>query len=169
MRITRGKVVSLSYVLRGAEGDVLDRSETGEPLEYLHGYGNIVPGLERALEGEGPGFASRVTVAPEEGYGEVNPEAVFEVPRDRFAPGAKLAPGVEVYAKTPEGTVPLRVVSVSDQNAVLDANHPLAGKDLHFEVEVTAVREATEEEIAHGHAHGAHGHAHGHPHGDTEA
>jgi FKBP-type peptidyl-prolyl cis-trans isomerase SlyD len=160
MKITRGKVVSLSYILRDEAGDVLDRSEAGEPLEYLHGYGNIVPGLEKALEGAESGFASDVTVAPADGYGDLNPEAVFEVSRDRFAPGAKLKPGAEVHAKTPEGTVPLRVVSVSDQSAVLDANHPLAGKDLHFEVEVTAVRDATQEELAHGHVHGPNGHAH---------
>lgn len=160
MKIANGMVVTMHYTLTDDAGTVIDTSRDREPLTYLHGFGNIIPGLEKALEGQQAGFRSKVAVAPAEGYGERDPNAVFEVSRDHFDPDMELAPGVQVYAEGPQGPVSFMVVSVSESSVVLDANHPLAGETLHFDVEVMAVRQATEEETAHGHVHGPGGHQH---------
>jgi len=160
MKAAPGMVVSMHYTLTDDSGDVLDSSRGGEPFSYLHGHSNIIPGLEKALEGTEAGFKSKVTVAPTEGYGEKNPEAIFEAPREHFPPDMKLEIGARVYADGPNGPITLTVVKLTDNGAVLDANHPLAGKTLHFEVEITTVRTATAEELAHGHVHGEGGHQH---------
>jgi FKBP-type peptidyl-prolyl cis-trans isomerase SlyD len=160
MKAAPGMVVSMHYTLTDDSGDVLDSSRGGEPFSYLHGHNNIIPGLEKALEGTEAGFKSKVTVAPIEGYGEKNPEAVFEAPREHFPPDMKLEIGARVYADGPNGPITLTVVKLTDSGAVLDANHPLAGKTLHFDVEITTVRSATAEELAHGHVHGEGGHQH---------
>jgi len=160
MKAAPGMVVSMHYTLTDDSGDVLDSSRGGEPFSYLHGHNNIIPGLEKALEGVEMGFKSKVTVAPTEGYGEKNPEAIFEAPREHFPPDMKLEIGARVYADGPNGPITLTVVKLTDNGAVLDANHPLAGKTLHFEVEITTVRTATTEELAHGHVHGEGGHHH---------
>jgi len=158
MKTARNMVISLHYTLTDDAGEVLDSSEGRDPLEYLHGHGNIVPGLEKALEGTTVGHRSRVDVAPGEGYGERNPELVFEAPREHFPNDMKLEAGSRVYAEGPEGPISFSVVRLTESGAVLDANHPLAGQTLHFEVEIVGVRPATEEEISHGHVHGPHGH-----------
>ncbi|HYA39254.1 MAG TPA: peptidylprolyl isomerase [Candidatus Methylomirabilis sp.] len=160
MKAAPGMVVSMHYTLTDDSGDVLDSSRSGEPFSYLHGHNNIIPGLEKALEGVETGFKSKVTVAPTDGYGEKNPEAIFEAPREHFPPDMKLEIGARVYADGPNGPITLTVVKLTDNGAVLDANHPLAGKTLHFEVEITTVRTATAEELAHGHVHGEGGHQH---------
>ena len=160
MKAAPGMVVSMHYTLTDDSGDVLDSSRGGEPFSYLHGHNNIIPGLEKALEGTEAGFKSKVTVAPAEGYGEKNAEAVFEAPREHFPPDMKLEIGARVYADGPNGPITLTVVKLTETGAVLDANHPLAGKTLHFEVEITTVRSATAEELAHGHVHGEGGHHH---------
>lgn len=160
MKAAPGMVVSMHYTLTDDSGDVLDSSRGGEPFSYLHGHNNIIPGLEKALEGTEAGFKSKVTVAPTEGYGEKNPEAVFEAPREHFPPDMKLEIGARVYADGPNGPITLTVVKLTETGAVLDANHPLAGKTLHFDVEITTVRSATTEELAHGHVHGEGGHQH---------
>ena len=160
MKAAPGMVVSMHYTLTDDSGDVLDSSRGGEPFSYLHGHTNIIPGLEKALEGTEAGFKSKVTVAPTEGYGEKNPEAVFEAPREHFPPDMKLEIGARVYADGPNGPITLTVVKLTETGAVLDANHPLAGKTLHFDVEITTVRSATAEELAHGHVHGEGGHHH---------
>jgi FKBP-type peptidyl-prolyl cis-trans isomerase SlyD len=160
MKTASGMVVTMHYTLTDDAGTVLDSSEGREPLAYLHGHGNIIPGLEKALEGSEPGFKSSVTVPPGEGYGEKNPEAVFEAPREHFPPEMELAPGNQVYAEGPRGPVTFTIVDTSDSGVVLDANHPLAGQTLHFDVEVVEVREATQEELEHGHVHGEGGHEH---------
>lgn len=160
MKAAPGMVVSMHYTLTDDSGDVLDSSRGGEPFSYLHGHNNIIPGLEKALEGTEAGFKSKVTVAPTEGYGEKNPEAVFEAPREHFPPDMKLEIGARVYADGPNGPITLTVVKLTETGAVLDANHPLAGKTLHFDVEITTVRSATTEELAHGHVHGEGGHHH---------
>jgi len=160
MKASPGMVVSMHYTLTDDSGDVLDSSRGGEPFSYLHGHNNIIPGLEKALEGTEAGFKSKVTVAPAEGYGEKNAEAVFEAPREHFPPDMKLEIGARVYADGPNGPITLTVVKLTETGAVLDANHPLAGKTLHFEVEITTVRSATAEELAHGHVHGEGGHHH---------
>jgi len=160
MKAAPGMVVSMHYTLTDDSGDVLDSSRGGEPFSYLHGHNNIIPGLEKALEGTEAGFKSKVTVAPTEGYGEKNAEAVFEAPREHFPPDMKLEIGARVYADGPNGPITLTVVKLTETGAVLDANHPLAGKTLHFDVEITTVRSATAEELAHGHVHGEGGHHH---------
>lgn len=160
MKTARDMVVSMHYTLTDDSGEVLDSSDGREPLEYLHGHGNIIPGLEKALEGVAIGYRSQVSVEPAEGYGEKNPELVFEAPREHFPPDMKIEPGARVYAEGPEGPVSFSVVRLTETGAVLDANHPLAGKTLNFAVEIVGMRAATEEEIQHRHVHGAHGHDH---------
>lgn len=159
MKAARGKVVSLHYTLTDDQGIVLDSSQGREPLAYLHGYGNLIHGLETALEGREAGFATTVKVAPADAYGDYQPEAVFEVPRRQFPPQEDIQVGMQVQGESEHGIQSFRVVQVSDQAVVLDGNHPMAGKNLHFDVEVLDVREATAQELAHGHVH-AHGHDH---------
>lgn len=153
MKATRGTVVRMHYTLTDDEGTVLDSSSGRKPLAYLHGHGNIIPGLERALEGVEAGHKARVSVAPRDGYGDRDPEAIFMAAKDQFPPDMKLKPGMEVHADSPEGPVTFTVIEVKDEGAVLDGNHPLAGRTLHFDVEIVDVRGATQEEIAHGHVH----------------
>jgi FKBP-type peptidyl-prolyl cis-trans isomerase SlyD len=160
MKAALNTVVTMHYTLTDDSGAVIDSSAGSDPLAYLHGHGNIIPGLEKALEGKAAGHKSKVTVAPAEGYGEKNPEAIFEAPREHFPPDMSLAVGERVYADGPNGQLALTIVEVNEHGAVLDANHPLAGKILHFDVEIVEVRAATEEELTHGHVHGPGGHHH---------
>ena len=159
MQVTRDTVVTLHYTLTGDDGAVIDASR-GEPLSYLHGHGNLIPGLEKALEGVSAGFQSRVSLEPEDGYGERRDEMVIGVARDQFDPAMKLETGVQVQANGPQGPVVFTIVEVGEDEVTLDGNHPLAGTRLHFDVEVTDVRAATAEELAHGHVHGPGGHHH---------
>lgn len=159
MKAAHGRVVSLHYTLTDDLGVQLDSSREREPFAYLHGYGNIIPGLEAALEGREAGFNSAIHVTPVEGYGEYDPQAVFEVPRTQFPPSEDIQVGMRVQGEGARGILNFTVVDVNDQVVVLDANHPMAGKNLHFAVEVLAVRDATAQELAHGHVH-AHGHDH---------
>jgi len=161
MKIERGRVVRMHYTLRDDSGTTIESSGGREPLSYLHGYGHVIPGLEKALDGSQAGLQTTVTIAPQDAYGEKDPQAVIRAPRGDFPDGLALEPGVEVQAETPDGPITFTVVSIEDDEAVLDANHPLAGKTLTFDVEVLEVREGTAEELAHGHVHGAGG-AHGH-------
>jgi FKBP-type peptidyl-prolyl cis-trans isomerase SlyD len=160
MKAAHGMVVIMHYTLTDDSGETLDSSIGGEPMAYLHGHGNIIPGLERALDGVSAGHKSDVTVPAADAYGEKNPEAVFEAPREHFPPDLELAAGLRVTAEGPEGPISLTVVEITERGAILDANHPLAGKTLHFAVEIVDVRPATAEEIEHGHVHGAGGHHH---------
>jgi len=160
MKAAAGMVVTMHYTLTDGQGEVLDSSRGGTPMTYLHGHQNIIPGLERALEGTGTGHKAKVTVEPAEGYGEKNPEAVFEAPREHFPPDLELKPGVRVSADGPNGPISFLVVDVNEKTATLDGNHPLAGQTLHFDVEVVEVRAATDEEKEHGHVHGEGGHHH---------
>jgi FKBP-type peptidyl-prolyl cis-trans isomerase SlyD len=153
MKATHGTVVSLDYDLTDEEGVVLDSSDEQGPLTYLHGFGNLIPGLEKALEGAEPGFRSQVVVSPEDAYGEHDPEAIFEADRTDFPPDLDLEPGMQLTGETPEGPVSFMVMEVDEEGAVLDGNHPLAGMTLVFDVHVVDVREASAEELAHGHAH----------------
>jgi FKBP-type peptidyl-prolyl cis-trans isomerase SlyD len=161
MKTAHNMVVSFHYTLKDDAGEILDCSSGREPLSYLHGHGNIVPGLEKALEGTSVGHRAHVAVAANEGYGDADPDLVFEAPREHFPGDIKLEAGARVYADGPQGRVTFRVVRLTEKGAVLDGNHPLAGKQLHFDVEVVDVRTATSEEMAHGHVHGE-GHHHDH-------
>lgn len=153
MKAAPGRVVSLHYNLTDDLGVLLDSSRGQEAFAYLHGYGNIIPGLERALEGCEAGFSSAIHVAAAEGYGDYNPDAVFGVPRDQFPPSEDIQVGMQVQGEGAHGVMNFTVVEVNDQEVTLDANHPMAGKTLHFEVEVLEVRDATAQELAHAHVH----------------
>lgn len=160
MQIANDSVVSIDYRLHLGDGKTIDESDPGEPLVYLHGHEQIVPGLEKALEGKKVGESLKVTVTPEEGYGEYDPDGVEEVPREDFPPDMELEAGGIVSATDEEGDeVDFLVKEVRAKTVVVDFNHPLAGKTLHFEVTVREVRAATKEELEHGHAHGP-GHEH---------
>jgi FKBP-type peptidyl-prolyl cis-trans isomerase SlyD len=161
MQIANRKVVTLDYTLTDEAGEVLDSSKGQEPLVYLHGAGNIIPGLEAALEGKEEGAALQVKIAPDDGYGERDEELVKEIPRDRFPPG-EVEVGMTFHAEGPQGSRIVTVVEVSPESVTVDANHPLAGVTLAFDVKVLAVRDATLEELKHGHVHGADGHDHDH-------
>jgi len=155
MVIADGMVVRIDYTLRNAGGEVLDSSDGGEPLSYIQGANQIVPGLERELAGLEVGQAKDVQVAPEEGYGHKDPQGVFGVPRAAFPPDSPPKVGQAFVGEDDEGqAVPVRVVEVRDDLVMVDANHPLAGETLFFHVEIREVRTATPEELEHGHAHG---------------
>lgn len=147
-------VVRMHYTLTNAEGDVLDSSSGAEPLAYLHGAGNIIPGLERELTGKVAGDSLTVVVAPADGYGEVRQELFQVVPREAFQGIDTIEPGMNFQAQGQGGQVQNIVVSkVDGDDITVDANHPLAGVQLHFDVDIVEVREASDEEIAHGHVH----------------
>jgi FKBP-type peptidyl-prolyl cis-trans isomerase SlyD len=155
MRIEDKKVVRIDYTLRNDAGDVLDTSEGAEPLTYLHGAQQIVPGLERELAGLTAGDKKDVVVAAEDAYGTHDPQGIFGVPRTAFPPDAQLAVGESFIGEDDEGeAVPVRVIELRDDVVVVDANHPLAGERLHFHVEIREVRDASAEELEHGHVHG---------------
>ncbi|MFY0567338.1 FKBP-type peptidyl-prolyl cis-trans isomerase [Archangium lansingense] len=160
MQIAKDSVVSIDYRLHLGDGKIIDESEPGDPLIYLHGYEEIVPGLEKALEGKKAGESLKVVVPPSEGYGEYDPDGVEEVPREDFPPDMELEAGGVVSATDEDGDdVEFLVKEVRAKTVVIDFNDPMAGKTLHFEVTVREVRAATKEELEHGHAH-APGHEH---------
>ena len=170
--IKNGTVVSMTYLLKNDDGEELDRAERDDPFSYLHGASQIVPGLEQALVGLAVGAKKVVEVAPEEGYGVIDERLRTQAKKSQFPPDANLVEGMRFVAEDGEGgEMVFTVTGLEDDTVHLDGNHPLAGETLHFDVEILAVREATAEEVAHGHAHGAHGHDHdhgGHDHGDHE-
>lgn len=157
-----GAVVAFYYTLTNDAGEVLDTNRKGgKPMAYLHGRGNIVPGLEKALVGASKGQTLKVDVAPADGYGERREELLEKVPRTAFPAEAPVEPGAIFHGKQPDGRVmQIRVHAVEGEEVTVDHNHPLAGATLHFEVTIDGIREATEEENSHGHAHGAGGHQH---------
>ena len=157
MQIAERCVASFHYTLTDDAGTVIDSSEGREPLAYLHGAGNIVPGLEKAMTGRAAGDQFKVTVAPEEGYGVRNEQLIQTVPREAFQGVDKIEPGMRFQAQTQNGPVNVEVTEVADATVTIDGNHPLAGKALHFDVTVADVREASEEEMSHGHVHGVGG------------
>lgn len=161
MQIEPKKAVYIDYTLTNDEGDVIDSSTEHAPLAYLHGYHNIIPGLEKALEGKKAGDELEVTIEPQDGYGEYSAELVAVVPRSAFQGVEKLEPGMQFHASAPNGGTQVVVIrTIEGDNVTVDGNHPLAGQRLNFKVKVADVREATEEELAHGHIHGAGGHHH---------
>ncbi|MCO7225323.1 peptidylprolyl isomerase [Pleionea sp. CnH1-48] len=160
MQIEHKKVVYIHYTVKNDAGELIDSSEGKDPLAYLHGYRNIVVGLEKALEGKTTGDKLETTVSPEEGYGEVQEEMVQQVPREQFQGIDNIEVGMHFEAQTEQGPHLVEVTAIDDQFVTVDGNHPLAGSTLNFSVEVIEVREATEEEIAHGHVHGVGGHEH---------
>jgi len=160
--IVDGAVVALYYTLKDDQGGVIDTNRKGgEPLVYMHGKGQIVKGLEKELEGKAKDDYVEVSVSPAEGYGDHDPEAVGEVPVSAFPEPAKLEVGMVVTGRDGQGNVmQARVLAVGEETVRLDQNHPLAGQTLNFEVTVAGIREASREELEHGHPHGPGGHAH---------
>ncbi len=151
-KIANDTVVSIDYTLKDDDGEVLDSSQGAEPLSYLHGHGQIIPGLERELEGKSVGDELSLHIEAEDAYGAHDPDRVVEVERSNFEFDVK--EGDYVQAQHPDGSViPFLVTEVGETNVTLDGNHPLAGKALNFEIKVVGVRESTEEERTHGHAH----------------
>jgi len=160
MQIADNKVVSIHYTLKNPAGEVIDSSEGNDPLMYLHGASNIIPGLEKELLGKQTGDKLNVTVQPDEGYGQVHQEMVQEVPRDAFQGVDDIQVGQRFEAESNQGPISVVVTAVTDDTVTVDGNHPLAGIVLSFDVEVVDVRDASEEEASHGHPHGPEGHAH---------
>jgi FKBP-type peptidyl-prolyl cis-trans isomerase SlyD len=154
VKIARDTVVLIEYTIRNQDGRIVDTSIGRGPLEYLHGYAQIVPGVERAVEGLAPGSSVDVELGPDEGYGDRDPEAVLVIPRRLLPDGDEVEAGTMFRAFRPDGRpVIFSVLDVFDDTIVVDANHPLAGQHLRIRVEVLSVRWATDEERAHKHVH----------------
>jgi FKBP-type peptidyl-prolyl cis-trans isomerase SlyD len=151
-------VVAIDYSLK-VDGEVIDSSEGREPLEFLQGHGNIIPGLEREMLGMKIGESKKVVVAPADGYGETDEEAFLEVPKNQFPANIPVEAGTELQVQNEKGEPRYaRIERVENNIALLNFNHPLAGKELHFETTVVGLREPSEEELAHGHVHHHHEH-----------
>ena len=160
MQIANKTVVHIDYTLTDDTGEVLDTSKGAEPLMYMHGSGNLIPGLEKALDGKQAGDEFKVSIAPEDAYGLRDEDNMEEVPIDAFQGDEELAVGMQVEVQHDHGTHVMTIAAIGAESLTLDANHPLAGETLHFDVKVIDVRAATAEELQHGHAHGGDGHHH---------
>ena len=154
MQVAQNNVVSIHYTLTNDAGETLDSSrERGEPLAYLHGHGNIIPGLEQALLGKSTGDTLDVTVEAADGYGERHDALIQQVPREAFQGVDQLEPGMQFQAQTDAGPRLFVITDIEGEQVTVDGNHPLAGQRLHFDVEITEVRDATQGELEHGHVH----------------
>lgn len=160
MQVTDKKVVSMKYKLTNDAGEVLDQSPEGQPLTYLHGASNIIPGLEKELSDKSTGDMFKVRIVPEDAYGSRDESMVQVLPRSAFQGVDNIEPGMQFQAQGQNGTVMITVTNVAGDNVTVDGNHPLAGEALTFDVEIEEIRDATEEELEHGHVHGAGGSHH---------
>lgn len=160
MNIEAGTVVSFHYTLRNQDGAELESSRGSDPSVYLHGANNVIRGLEVAMAGHAAGDVFSVSLAPADAYGIHNPQKVQRVPVKHLSFKGKLRAGALVQLNTSEGMRPVSVIKAGRHSADIDTNHPLAGQTLTFDIEITEVRAATEDERAHGHAHGPGGHHH---------
>lgn len=156
----QNSVVLMDYTVKDDEGNLIDTSSGQEPLAFILGMGNIIPGLERAFVGKKIGDAFNVRVKPDDGYGERDESLVEVVPRSQFAGIKDLRPGMQLQAQTDDDVMVVTVVKITDKEVTVDANHPLAGKNLNFDVKIVEIRGATTEELTHGHVHGRGGHNH---------
>lgn len=154
MQISANKVVSIEYTLTNDQGDVIDTSTGRAPLDYLQGHGNIIPGLENALEGKTAGDSLKVSIAPVDGYGERDDTLTQAVPRQMFENADEVQVGMQFQTMSEHGPHVVTVVAMDAENVTVDANHPLAGENLNFDVTVVSVREPSAEELDHGHVHG---------------
>lgn len=160
MSIQKHTVVTLNYTLKNSEGEILDTSEGREPLVYLHGVGGLIPGLEAELEGKEKGNSLNVVIAPEDAYGKRSEDLMHVVPKSGFQGDEEMQVGMQVQLQTEQGPAIATIAAIEGENVTLDLNHPLADMELHFAVDVLDLREATEDEISHGHVHGPGGHHH---------
>lgn len=155
MQIEKNKVVSIHYTGKLNDGSVFDSSEGKKPLEFIYGTGTIIPGLEEELEGLKTGDKKSIENIPaDKAYGQRQEEAMQEVPKDQLPQDIELEEGMQLAAQGPQGVIPVTLTQIKDDSVIVDFNHPLAGKDLSFEVEIAEVRDATDEELEHGHVHG---------------
>ena len=160
MKISDNHVVTINYTLKDNDDKILDKSDDGS-FCYLHGASNIIPGLEGALAGKSSGDEISVSIAPEEGYGIRDEARIQDVPRNAFPPDQAIEPGMQFHAEGPEGqAVMVTIATVGDDTVTVDGNHPLAGVTMKFDVIIADVREASAEDLEHGHVHGPHGHHH---------
>ena len=153
MQISNHKVVSFHYTLTNDAGETIDSSVGGDSLSYLHGEQNIIPGLENALEGKAVGDKLNVSIEAGDAYGEYNPALTEVVPSSMFEGVDNIEAGMQFQAETSEGVQVVRIAEVDGDNVTVDGNHPLAGQRLNFDVEITEIREASAEELEHGHIH----------------
>ncbi|GIX43422.1 MAG: peptidyl-prolyl cis-trans isomerase [Leptospiraceae bacterium] len=153
MKVQKNTVVTIDYTLKDDNGNIIDTSQGRGPLKYLHGNGNLIPGLEKALEGKEAGESFSVTIPPEDGYGYKDEGLIQEVPRNLFDDSNGLEVGMQFQAQTEQGTYILTIQEIKENTVVVDGNHPLAGQNLNFDINIIDVREATADELAHGHAH----------------
>ena len=160
MKITTGSVVVFDYTLTDDDKDVIDSSKGSEPLAYIHGEGQIVRGLEKAMEGKSAGDSFKISIAPEEGYGVHDPENISVGPADQIEGGEELEEGMQLHTEGKFGEQTVIITKIVGNEVTIDGNHPLAGMTLHFDVTIREVRNATKEELDHGHVHGAGGHHH---------
>lgn len=161
MQVADKRVITLAYTLKDNDDNIIDRSEDGS-FSYLHGADNIIPGLENALTGKAVGDELSVTIAPENGYGVRDPGKTQQVPRNMFPPEHEIVTGMQFHAQGPDGqSVVVTVARVEGDTITVDGNHPLAGVELNFDVTIMDIRDATGEELEHGHVHGPGGHQHG--------
>lgn len=162
LTVSNNLVVGLEYTLRLDDGEIIDSSTGDAPLEYLHGHGQLIPGLERELNGMSVGDSKTVTVAPADGYGEFDEDAFETIPLSAFPEDLDLVPGLELHMRDSASgnIVQAFVAEVNEDSVLLDLNHPLAGEALTFDVKISSLRKATQEEIDHGHVHGEDGHHH---------
>ncbi|AFJ01283.1 FKBP-type peptidyl-prolyl cis-trans isomerase SlyD [Methylophaga frappieri] len=160
MKVADNAVVVIDYTLTNNEGQVIDSSEGAGPLAYLHGAGNIIPGLETALAGKEAGDEVKASIEPANAYGERHEALKQEVPAELFSGVDKVEVGMQFQSETEQGPVLVTVTEVGDKTITVDGNHPLAGVHLNFDVNVREVREATQEELEHGHVHGEGGQQH---------
>ena len=164
MNITTNKIASLAYTLKNDDGEVLDTADENNPFLYMHGTGGIIKGLENALNEKTVNDSFSLIVAPEDAYGERDDKLTESVPRDMFEgiPDEEMVAGAQFHAQTAQGTQVITIAGIEGDTVKIDANHPLAGETLHFDVAVLDIRDATEEEIAHGHPHAPGGCGHDH-------
>ena len=153
MQVATNKAITIHYTLTNQAGDVVDSSRDGDPLAYIHGIGALVPGLEKELEGKSAGDSVAVTVQPDDGYGHKTSELIQSVAKEAFAFDGEIEVGMRFEAETDHGIELVEVIEVDDETVTIDANHPLAGEALNFDVNVMDVRDATDEELEHGHIH----------------
>ncbi|MGD9842913.1 MAG: peptidylprolyl isomerase [Steroidobacteraceae bacterium] len=160
MQIAKNTAVQIHYTLKNDANEVLDSSEGAEPLAYLQGHGNLIPGLEKALEGKRAGDAVNVSVQPADAYGVRDESLIQDVPRSAFEGIPEIEAGMQFQADSNHGPRTVTVTKVADDTVTVDGNHPLADQTLHFAVQIVDVREPSEEELSHGHVHGPGGHHH---------
>jgi FKBP-type peptidyl-prolyl cis-trans isomerase SlyD len=158
MNVAKDMVVSFDYTLKNDKGEVLDASKENTPLIYIHGKGHMIPGLEKNLEGKNEGDSFSITIKPEEAYGHYNEKLVFEMEKEKLSQIEDMKEGMHVKMQTEKGLVLFKILSIGDKMIKLDANHPLAGIDLFFDIDIKEIREATKEELEHGHVHDGHTH-----------